>query len=337
MNALDWFVNYLMGPLVLVTGLVGNMTAVVVFFKGKNIQKIGPVLIYKILFIYDIFYILQILFYILFEYEIYIINLSKLSCKLFYYFSYQGDSISPMLLVYISVEKYIAIAFPTKRSILARKTNQIIYFIGLFIYCSVYAIIIPYTYDLLEYNQTDSNGINSSYIFCGYINYEAQLTATLVDNINREIIPGLLMIVFSCLLLAVVFRSRSRVVSSTRNQKRLKRDLKLAMNCFFMNFVFILIMTPVSISQFFPDLSNLENLNKLTVYVFFICYGINFYVLLVCNSLFREELFRILGKKPSLKNVNKKYVAPAIRINNHLKKPDPLSKYTFYYYYYYLL
>jgi len=51
------------------------------------------------------------------------------------------------------------------------------------------------------------------------------------------------MIVISCLLLAVVFRSRSRVVSSTRNQKRLKRDLKLAMNCFFMNFVFILIMT----------------------------------------------------------------------------------------------
>jgi hypothetical protein len=43
------------------------------------------------------------------------------------------------------------------------------------------------------------------------------------------------------------------------------------------------------------------------VYVFFICYGINFYVLLVCNSLFREELFRILGKKPSLKDVNKKY------------------------------
>ena len=41
-----------------------------------------------------------------------------MSCKVFIYFNYAFDAISPWLLVYISVEKLISIGYPHKRHLL---------------------------------------------------------------------------------------------------------------------------------------------------------------------------------------------------------------------------
>ncbi len=294
MESYEYFVYYLMAPIVLALGLMGNMTALVVFFKG-NLKNIGPVLIYRLMFIFDTLFIIQIiLFYLQYPFYLDITILSRLSCKLFEYLNYQMDSISSYLLVYISLEKYISINNPSKRRILNSKKNQIIFFISILVFCTSYNIGALFFSDIFEYNE---NGTNNSYSRCQPINYEAQLISSVLDLINREILPGSLMILFSFMLVLAVFTSSSRVAHSINDQNRLKRDVKLAINCFFMNFMFILLQTPTSTAFFFPDLFSQNMIFLPVTYIFFLSYGINFYIIFVCNSTFRRELHKILEKK----------------------------------------
>ena len=297
MEAYEYFVYYLMAPTVFALGLMGNMTALVVFFKG-NLKNIGPVLIYRLMFIFDTLFIIQIiLFYLQYPFYLDITILSRLSCKLVVYLNYQMDAISSYLLVYISLEKYISINNPSKRRILNSKKNQIIFFISILVFCTSYNIGDLFFFDIFEYNQTDSNGTNNSYSRCQPINYEAQLISSVLDLINREILPGSLMILFSFMLVLAVFRSSSRMAHSINDQNRRKRDVKLAVNCFFMNFMFILLKTPISTAFFLPDIFSHNLIYYSVTYISFLSYGINFYIIFVCNSLFRKELYRILRKK----------------------------------------
>ena len=129
------------------------------------------------------------------------------------------------------------IGYPTKRRILTRTQNQAIYFSCVLFYCSSYSIIIPFCFDLINQevsknqtfstNETNNSGSsNSSYMNCNFVSYEAQEIASYLDLANRQLIPMILMIVFSCLLVSVINKSRSRVASSKRQQNRLDRDVK---------------------------------------------------------------------------------------------------------------
>ena len=306
MKTYEYFIVYLMPPMILCIGLFGNLTALVVFFKG-NLRKMGPTLIYKLMFIWDTYYINQILpFYMSKAIGLDLPTKSRLACKGLVYLNYQGTAISPFMLVYLSVERYISIRFPTRRCILISRRNQLIYFACVFVYCSAYSIIVPFSFDLFEYNQIESNETNSSssstHLICDFVSYKAQLTASYLDFANREFIPCLLMILFSYMLISAVFRSRSRIAqplnrNRRRHHKQRKQDKKLAVNIFFMNFMFILLNTPASVAFFLPNIYNQYVLVFTASCVFILSYGINFYVIFICNSLFREEFFKVFGRR----------------------------------------
>ena len=183
---------------------------------------------------------------------------------------------------------------------MSRKT-QITFFTCLFAYCSAYNILIPFCFDLIEKNQTESIKTNRSLIECYYIDIELQLASNYVDAANREIIPSILMIFFSYLLVKAIFRSRARTrhsIISISADRRSSRDLRLAISCFSMNFIFILLNTPESVMD---KLSNIpEFYVTLATYFLYFSYGINFYIIFLSNSLFRKELFKIFGTKHSL-------------------------------------
>ena len=50
--ALNFFVNYLLAPIILLIGLIGNVMGMIVISR-KELKKIGPVLIFMFLFIFD--------------------------------------------------------------------------------------------------------------------------------------------------------------------------------------------------------------------------------------------------------------------------------------------
>jgi hypothetical protein len=51
---LNFFTNYLLAPIILVVGLLGNLMGIIVILR-KELNKIGPVLIFIFLFILDTF------------------------------------------------------------------------------------------------------------------------------------------------------------------------------------------------------------------------------------------------------------------------------------------
>jgi uncharacterized membrane protein (DUF4010 family) len=124
-----------------------------------------------------------------------------------------------------------------------------------------------------------------------------QLISSFLDLLNRQIIPSILMICFSFMLVSAVFRSSSRIANSINEQNRHKRDVRLAVNCLFMNAIFILLQTSTSVAYFMPDLFSNEVLFLLTSNILYLSYGIHFYIIFACNSLFRNEFFKILGSK----------------------------------------
>ena len=223
MSSFSYFVSFLMAPLVLSLGLIGNLTALVILFKGK-FKKIGPVLIYKLLFIFDTFCIFQILQpYLQMSFNLDITIFSKSGCKLYLYFNYAVDVNSPFMLIYISAEKYISIAYPAKRRLLTRTKNQFIYFSCIFAYCSAYTLLAPIFSDLVENTQTDLNGTNFTYLSCDFTSFYAQYLTNYLDLINRDLIPRILIICFSFMLVFSIFKSRLRVSNSTpKNKKRFK-------------------------------------------------------------------------------------------------------------------
>ena len=58
----NFFLNYVFAPFVLILGLLGNPIGLIVVGRKKMV-KIGPVLIYKFLFIFDTIYLSILYFY----------------------------------------------------------------------------------------------------------------------------------------------------------------------------------------------------------------------------------------------------------------------------------
>jgi hypothetical protein len=162
------FVKYFCAPLIIAIGCIGNLLGLTVLIKGK-LKDIGPILIYKFLFIMDTYYIFQILRpYFNYAFGLNLVTLSSIACQVYYYFNYQGDAVSAFMLIYISLEKYIRIAYPARRRIMNNKKYQIIYILCVLIYTLAYALAIPFSMSLIAYNQTNSNETIISYI-CDFV------------------------------------------------------------------------------------------------------------------------------------------------------------------------
>jgi uncharacterized oligopeptide transporter (OPT) family protein len=226
---------------------------------------------------------------IAFEYDPTII--SSITCQIWNSFSYGLDALSPWSLVYISVEKYISIAYPSKRFIFKGKNTQIIYMIVLIIFNIIYHINIPFSYDLIVVDNTT---------YCGFINNEWQSIISFMDLANCALIPFLLMLFFSILLIKAIFKSRSRINlnNTVRENKRLKKDIKFAISLLLMllYLLFLIFILPIDIDQFLAFYDNYDLFN-IFYYIFYISYAVNFYIILLTNSIFRKESFNLFFKK----------------------------------------
>ncbi len=218
--------------------------------------------------------------------------LSSLACRIYHYFNYGLDAFSPWCLVYISVERFVSIAHPTKRFILKKKRNQIYYFLILCVFNTIYHINVPLSFDTFYFY--DNNNNNS--MICFFNSDENQIIVTFMDLVNFILLPFLLMIIFSTLLTLTVFKSRGRLNDSLRENKNFRKDAKLSISLLAMNLLFMLLTLPDEIDLFLPfnndiyqPLAQLCNLS----------FSVNFFVILSTNSLFRKEFISLFVKKRS--------------------------------------
>ena len=238
-----YFVYNIFPVLIITLSLVGNILGLIVFIKKKiKLEKIGPIIIYKYLFAYGLINSYMIILLYLHGFEIYLETISKLTCQLTVYYWYATASISPMILVYISIERFISIKYTNKRSILNNKLNQHCYIVVLIVYNLIISSWVPFDYDLIEKSTNSTNKNIKNYspknkFECLRENNNVIYLAI----INIIIIPYLLMITFTILLIVTIFMSRSRVISNyTSIQNEIfKKDVKFSVNSLSINIIFI--------------------------------------------------------------------------------------------------
>ncbi len=288
-DTFHYVVNYIIPPIVLLVGLSGNLIGFGVFFGNKNMAKIGPALVYLLLFSTDTVYLLQMIInYLGYSFSLDLTIISDLSCKIYIYFNYSLDALSPYLLVYISIEKYFSI-YLSSRKLRARKV-QLFYFFILLFFNLVLGIVFPFCYSLIEYSESNStNSVYNPNYVCNFNSYSGQLISSYLDLINRALVPFFLMLVFSTLLVISIFKSRNRTRSATQN-KNFKKDVTFSVTSFLLNLTFILLNLPLSVILFEPNYIYSNDVFLLTFYIYYFSYGCNFYILYCTNSIFRKEL-----------------------------------------------
>jgi hypothetical protein len=205
-------------------------------------RKSGPVLVYVFLFISDIYLVLIIVTYLQNGFNSDPTINSRLGCKIFSYFDYALSEISPWLLVYISIEKFISISYSSRRKIMRSMKNQILFFICLSMVIFIGNIDEAFFNDIVVYDSS-----NEKFLRCATINSEFQDISSIVFFVIQALLPFILMIVFSSLLILNIFKSRIQIT----NNKRLKKGTKFAVSSLSMNVLFAILNFPNSVALYF--------------------------------------------------------------------------------------
>jgi len=280
---LDTFSSSYFAPAIIILGIFGNLFGLIVISK-KKLVKIGPQIVYIALFLFDwINFILIFQLYAAYEFNIDVTLFSSIYCKTYFYFNGVFAPISPMLSVYISIERYISIAYIAKKDFLRQKKIQLIYIIAIALINFLLYVPIGIEFDIvIVENQT----------FCNYVDFYWQEIYGYVDLTNRVIIPFVFMIIFSILIIYTIFTSRSRMASNTRANRTFRKDVKFSLISITLNTSYIVFSLPISILLFTQNFW-LNPFYKFFFLFFYITYMANFYLIFLANSLFREGFFSI--------------------------------------------
>ena len=150
---MDFFVNFMMAPIIFMVGLIGNLTGIVVLSR-KQLEKIGPVMMYRTLFIMDTIYLLNLInFYLSKAFDLNLSLISNFSCKLSTYISYSFSSFSALTLMYISFYRFIAIRYPAKSFTFKKIKTQFI-----FIFVIVLFELAYYSPAFISFNLVSTTG-----------------------------------------------------------------------------------------------------------------------------------------------------------------------------------
>lgn len=266
-------------PIVLTLGFFGN-TMGIITFKHKNLEQIGPLISYRLLFLMDsLFLICFFISFLEFGFNFQITLYSNITCKAYWYFAYFLSSISPMLLAYITFEKFIVIKFPFKKQSLRSTKYQLIFFASIFTINLLLNLPVAFFYEITEFDNHTS---------CLLPDLQKKHIANSINAIGKLVVPELCMMISSILLVNHVYKSRN-----TTNRS-FKKDRRVVFSLIALNVSFILLCVPFMFAYY---LNSSEFAILFGFYVFCTNYSINFYKLLLTNLVFRKEFFRILFSK----------------------------------------
>jgi len=301
---LEKFSTTYFAPILIIFGLFGNLFGLIVVSK-KKLAKIGPQIIYIALYIFDsINFVLIFQSYLASQFNIDLTVFSSIACKTYWYINFAFGPISPMLNIYISIERYISIAYSTKKYFLLKKQIQLAYIIAITVYNLLLYVPEGIYIDLIVIESNQSNQTAC------YIDPYWYYVLNVIDLTNRVIVPFTLMLIFSILITYTIFTSRSRVTSNTRSNRTFQKDVRFSLIIILLNISFIVWCSPVTLLIFLSDYW----INYLFIffnYLYFMSYCSNFYLMFLVNSLFRGAFYSIFvcsNKITTTNNNNNKQV-----------------------------
>ncbi len=293
---LEYFLNYFLPLFIFLLGWLGNIFGLKVL-SNKALKKIGPKLVYQYLFIADSIYLLYSITIILqLVYHLDVTILSIIICKLLHYFGYQFSVLSPFLVVYISIDRYVSIEYSARRFFLRKSKTQHIFFWLVILILHLYYIPVVVFFEILSDTITFSNTTTFS-LSCYLDSNVSTILVSYMDLAIRVILPFTMMSVLTGLLIKSVFKSRNRIVENflAEQNKTFYKEIRLSFTSILVNLLYIITQLPASIAYYYPQYFS-KNAYNATIYIFFLNYASNFYILLSTNSLFREKFFKLFKK-----------------------------------------
>jgi hypothetical protein len=309
----DKAIYFLLEMIIFILGLISNLLALITFLCSKKLTNIGTKYIYIFLFIIDSLFLVIIFsdrayFYSGFD----MITYSSIICRLYPFLNRILTTLSPMLLVYISIERFLSLQDLTQDYRLRSSKNQITYLIIIILFNCIYYSPCLYFFEIiikdekannnnetLILNDTMYQDTNEYHIACIIVDDLFSSLIPIMDLINRVLLPSILMFFSSCLLsyelikinkFQLHFRNTTTTTSTSNRDKSL---IKLAISSILLNLFYVSLILPISIMLVFGGDFTSDLVLFFNFILFCLSYALNFYILFFINSLFRDEFFAL--------------------------------------------
>jgi len=228
--------------------------------------------------------------------------LIKLGSFLFYAF------LSPYLLVFISIEKFITIRLPHNNLVKNHKFQTLIVFV--LIACNLIAVHPIFYLDLYKIQMNNTSNQTKLEYSKEYFDF------LIFFLIYFTVLPFIIMMIFSFLLIETILKSRLRILRLTNqhDRNRLKKDIQFAISSIFLNIFYLLLNLPYFVyillsSDLYSDLLS----NVLTT-LFLIQFCDQFYILFCFNSVFRRNVLIMFRFKLQLYQANTQNLSTSLSI-----------------------
>lgn len=271
-------------------GLITNILILIVYFQPK--LRLLTLSIY--IRCMAVFYILEIIRYFIYSHvNIFIGDLSSVSCIIYTYSLYIFFSIGIWFEVIAGYDRLLTIVFPTRFKFIQNKKFQ---------YAIIAAIIF---YNFVFYAKI-FHGFHTRFVWDKFV-FEFcdayRESILLLNFVNSTAMPFFLLIISSLATIFGVYRTHKRSNITIGNKKHLmlraRRDLKFAVTMISLNLVFVCLVAPVNSSLFF-SLFDVENAYGffLTNILFRFYFLMNFFIQLFVNNIVRKEFFKCIKILP---------------------------------------
>ncbi len=292
----EWVVLYVL----LLLGLFGSIVGTVLL-STKKMERLPARRIYRFLLITDaIFLTSQVAVDSMNHLEYNLRLASNIICKFGLYFNFSLCPISPWILVYISIDRYISICFKQVQ-IIRKKWFQNLMILLIIVYnlCFYipFLIFVELTTSLTNNTETNSSSFSFS---CDISREDLDYILYLSDLFNAALVPFILMLLASIFLVHSIVKSRRRLINlkTDQNRKKSLRDIHFAITILVLNFSFFIFSAPICLGNYL----NVDDfLYSIFIYLFYLGYCINFYILAIFNSVFRKGLFHFFKCKRNIK------------------------------------
>lgn len=291
-------------------GLAGN-TLMYIVFSRRALHRLSLSIYFRCIAIVNLYITLNWLkLFLVNQYNYFIISQSIFLCKLVPYLIYCAGPISGWLLVMVSVDVFLKIAFPTR----FQQVHQLKYQIGIittiFIYNMAYYFQIIINLNLVVPQLSSSslslftNDTSNNLTIMRFSDDEKSQcfgdfhTLFILDFLNNAMFPFLFMIVLSVMTTLFVLKSRQKI--ETRTKRTRKRDFKFSITIIVVNVVFLVLNAPSpfynAVTFFYNIDETLDNmLGTFFIAFYYSYYALIFYLQLCVNSLVRKEFRALLN------------------------------------------
>ena len=217
-------------------------------------------------------------------------TLSDIECGILWYFKYYSKAVSNFIIVCISVNRFLAVAYPIKSLNSSNTKLALQQIIAVILIAAIIFLYVPF------FMQNEGCGCDIN------LNYkDAYFLATVVVNLGIcDVLTSLVILILSLCTIFVIVYSRKKLqqqnfVYRPERQRKVEQYqltgllIVVCMTFFFLRLPYLITWIILYMTDAFSRSVILINARNISYCVALLNYAINLYIYSVCSSLFRKE------------------------------------------------